>query len=242
MDPEKLLEAINALVDGLRADMTKYCDKMDSDNKARDAKYDEIATSMGQQYDMIRGSLAKRKDGYSDVPGNTMAEKTAADRRSDSVDPAAFAALASSVNEMKKRQSRPMGDLNAFADTQAKADAVLRTHNERAEPPMSGEDIIAYNIRAHRPLQKHSPKWKGVELSIIAADHKALENVLSEIRADALKAGLNPVGLELFQHREFVQESAGGHKISSFVGNGTIFKQLSRPIRHVGHIGTRVNH
>jgi hypothetical protein len=232
-DEPNLVEMINTLVAAMKADFAAHCDKMD-------AKYDEIATSMGQQYDMIRGSLAKRKDGYSDVPGNTMAEKTAADRaRSDSVDPAAFAALASSVNEMKKRQSRPMADLNAFADAQAKADAVLRTHNERAEPPMAGEDIIAYNIRLARKMQPHSKTWKGVELSLIAADRQAFGIALDSIRADALEAGLKPVGLPLFQHREFVQESAGGHRIRSFVGNGTIFKQLSRPVRHVQYIGTR---
>jgi hypothetical protein len=115
----------------------------------------------------------------------------------------------------------------------------MRTHNERAEPPMAGEDLINYQIRMHRKMQKHSAKWKGVELSLIAADRAALNNVLAEIRADAMQAGLNPVGLPLFQHREIVQESPGGHKIRSFVGNGTIFKQMSRPVRHVAFIGTR---
>jgi len=31
----------------------------------------------------------------------------------------------------------------------------------------------------------------------------------------------------------------GGHTVNRFVGNGTIFKQLSRPVRHVAFIGTR---
>ena len=59
MDPEKLLEAINALVDGLRADMAKHCEEMD-------AKYDALA-----------GSIAKKKD--EDEDGDPMARRTAAD-------------------------------------------------------------------------------------------------------------------------------------------------------------------
>jgi hypothetical protein len=45
------------------------------------------------------------------------------------------------------------------------------------------------------------------------------------------------VDLKPFEHRVIRTESAGGHKITSFVGNGTIFAQMSRPIRHFRSIG-----
>jgi hypothetical protein len=220
---EEMMKAFTDAMEALRADVTAHVGKLGADVTA------------------LADSVAKMKADADEENENDQAQRVAADRRarSDSVDPAAFAALSASVAEMRKRQSRPTADLNAFADVQAKADAVLRTHNERADAPMHGEDLVAFKIRSHRPLQRHSAKWKGVELSLIAADHRALDNVLTEIRADALQAGLNPVGLPEFQHREIVQQTPGGHTIRSWVGNGTIFKQLSRPVRHVAFIGTR---
>jgi hypothetical protein len=206
--------------------MADHCKKLD-------AKYEELTGSVAK----MKADAAGEKDMG---PGeNDLAQLVAADRRtkSDSVDPAAFASLAFSVAELKKRQSRSMADLNAFADAQAKADLALRHHDQRAEPPMAGEDLVSYQIRQHRGMQKHSPRWKGVELSLIAADRQALDNVLSEIRADTVQAGLNPVGLPPFQHREMTTTSPTGHKVTTFVGNGTMFAQLSRPVRHVGYIG-----
>jgi hypothetical protein len=104
---------------------------------------------------------------------------------------------------------------------------------------MRGEDIVAYNIRLARKMQPHSKTWKGVDLSLIAADRQAFGIALDGIRADALQAGLNPVGLPEFQHRKIVKTTPGGHTITEFVGTGTIFKQMSRPVRHVAYIGVR---
>jgi hypothetical protein len=182
----------------------------------------------------------RRRDNYIDDPDGTAAQQTAADRaRSDSVDPAAFASLARSVGELTKKMTRPLGDRNSFADAQAKADAVMRTLGSQAEPPMAGEHLVDYQIRLARKMQPHSAKWKGVELSIIAAASKAFEIALDNIRADAMQAGNNPVDLKPFEYREITEESRGGHRITRFVGNGSIFKQLSRPVRHVSYIGTR---
>lgn len=220
----KLLEAIQALGAELRtevadgmAKISQRCDALDEKLKKADAAGDRS----GENED--------------DMTRRGMAERVAA----DSVGAAEFSVLSREVADLRKKVTRPQADLNAFADVQAKADAVMRTHNERAEPAMAGEDIVAYKIRQHRPMQRFSPKWKGVELGIIAADGKAFENVLAEIRADAMQAGLNPVGLPEFQHRKIVKQSPGGHTITEFIGNGTIFKQLSRPVRHVAFIGTR---
>jgi hypothetical protein len=234
MTPEQiaeLLAQIAAVADGLKQHVNEKCD------------------AMSAKFDSAMGSIKKRD---ADDPDDTMAERVAADQaghravknsemRADAVDPAAFASLASRVNEMAKRNSRPMADLNAYADAQAKADTVMRTHGESAQPPMSGEDIIAYNIRLARPMQAHSKTWKNVDLSLIQADRQAFNIALDGIRADALQAGLNPVHLPEFHHRKIVQESPGGHRITSFVGTGTYIKQMSRPVRHVAYIGTRAS-
>ncbi|MBR0734430.1 hypothetical protein JQ595_37355 [Bradyrhizobium japonicum] len=217
------LQAIKELAEALRSDMQTAI-------AALDKKCDGIADSFS--------ALKKKADeaGERDrgVDG-TMAERVAA----DSVDPAAFAALSSSVAELKKRQSRPMKDLNAYADVQAKADSVMRALGSAAEPPMAGEDLVPYKIRMHRKMQPYSPRWKGVELQLIAADQVALDNVLGEIRTDAMTAAMSPVGMPEFQHRKITKTMPGGHTVHEFIGNGTIFKQLSRPVRHVAYIGTR---
>jgi hypothetical protein len=45
--------------------------------------------------------------------------------------------------------------------------------------------------------------------------------------------------MQPFHHRKTVKQSPGGHTITEFHGVGTIFKQMSRPVRHVAYIGTR---
>ena len=148
-----------------------------------------------------------------------------------------FAALASSMAKLKQQQeARPMANLAAFEDVQTKADAVLREHGERASPQLPSEDIVAYSIRLHRPLQKFS-KWKDVDLGLIAADRQALGHLLADIRADAVQAARNPTGLPEFQYKEIKRQSPGGHIMTEFFGRGTIFKQLSAPVRKVARIG-----
>jgi hypothetical protein len=200
------------------------------------AHVDASCAAMGAKFDAAVGELQKKKSDATD-PDGTMAEQVAAD--SVAVANSALASLAREVTGLKKQISRPMADLNAYADAQAKADAVLRTHCESAEPPMSGEDLVSYNIRLARKMQPHSKTWKGVDLRLIAADSQAFNIALDGIRADALQAGLKPVGLKEFEHRKIVKQMPGGHIMTEFVGTGTIFKMLSRPVRHVAYIGTR---
>jgi hypothetical protein len=234
MDETKLIELIEALGTALRADMSTAIDAL---SKKCDALDEKIVKKSLEGGDMARQVAADdEKAGHRTVENKEM--------RADSTNDIAITnsrlnGLARDMVELKKQVSRPMSDLNHFADAQAKADAVMRTHGESASPPMAGEDIVAYNIRLARKMQPHSKTWKGVELSLIAADRQAFNIALDGIRADALHAGLNPVDLPEFQHRKIVQESPAGHKITTFVGNGTIFKQLSRPVRHVAFIGVR---
>ncbi|MCK1507562.1 hypothetical protein [Bradyrhizobium sp. 18] len=218
---DEQMKAFLDAIEGLRSDISASVDAISK-------RCDSLEKTINEKRSDTAGERDRGVDG-------TMAERVAA----DSVGATEFSVLCREVADLRKKVARPQADLNAFADVQAKADAVMRTHNERAEPPMAGEDIVAYKIRQHRGMQKFSPKWKGVELGIIAADGKAFENVLAEIRADAMQAGLNPVGLPEFQHREITRQMPGGHLVKSWVGTGTIFKQLSRPVRHVGFIGVR---
>jgi hypothetical protein len=242
MTEEALLAAVREIAEGLKSDLSGSLAQLDekcsslADSVAKLKADAIVSTSQGMENDMRRRGALK-SDNFTD---DNLAEQTAADRaRSDSVDPAAFASLSRSVSELTKKMTRPLADRNAFADVQAKADAVMRSLGTQAEPPMAGEDIVSYNIRLARKMQPHSAKWKGVELGIIAADSKAFEIALDQIRSDAMQAGNSPVGLKPFEYREIVEETKGGHRITRFVGNGSIFKQLSRLVRNVAYIGTR---
>jgi len=95
---------------------------------------------------------------------------------------------------------------------------------------MAGEELVAYQIRMTARCSRTPRSGKAVDLGIIAADRAAFNNVLAEIRADAIQAGLNPVGLPLFRTGDHRGPCRAPHRYR-FVGNGTIFKQLSRPVR-----------
>jgi hypothetical protein len=240
MTPEELLAAVKAIAESLKTDLTESIAAIDKRCDAIAADVKKAADIAGERDRGIDTSMRRDNDDRDPVgERQRLARQTAADSRSDSIGAAEFSVLCSQVADLRKKVATPQATLDKFADVQAKADAVMRAHNERAEPWMAGEDLVAYKIRQHRPMQTHSAKWKGVELSAITGDSKAFEGILAEIRADALQAGLNPVGLPEFQHRKIVKQSPGGHTITEFVGTGTIFKQLSRPVRHVGYIGTR---
>ncbi|WP_439925677.1 hypothetical protein [Nitrobacter sp. JJSN] len=235
MDPEQL-KALTDVIEALRADINAAVSKVDA---KCDALADSVATmkkkdEAGERDRGVDTSMRRRED--DDYPAHPCAAERVA---ADSVPRSEFAALASSVADLKKKQARPMADLNAFADMQAKADAALRSHNERAEPPMSGEELVNYGIRMHRKMQRHSAKWKGVDLGLISADRQALENIFGEIRADTVTASMSTDGMPEFQHRMITKTMPGGHTVHEFIGNGTIFKQMSRPVRHVAYIGTR---
>jgi len=233
---EKLLASIKAITDALASDMSEKFTAMDAKHTALSdsvTKLQKKADTAGERDRGIDTSMRRREDEDED-PNPHAARRVAA----DAVDPAVFASLARSVIEMKKNQSRPM-NANELADAQAKADSVMRAHNERADPPMAGEDLVAYQIRLARKMQPHSKRWKGVDLQLIAPDRQAFNNVLDEIRSDAMAASMDTTGMPIFHHRKITKTMPGGHIVHEFIGNGTIFKQLSRPVRHVSYIGTR---
>jgi hypothetical protein len=238
---DEMLEAVKTLLDGLRSDLTGSLAALDekctalSDSVAKMKADAIVATSQGMQDDMRRrGSL--RSDETN--PNNPYTEQTAADR-ADSVGRAEMAVLARSVADLKTKMTRTSVDRNAVADLQAKADQAMRVHGDRAEPPMPGESTIDYSIRLARKMQVHSKTWKKADLNLIAADQVALGAAIEQIRADCFAAGENTEGMKPFQHREITEIGPGGHRITRFVGNGSIFAQLSRPVRHVSYIGTR---
>jgi hypothetical protein len=128
VDPDKMLEAVTALIEGLRADMTKLNEKCDA----------------------VADAMKKKADGDDD----DLAQQTAAD--SSRVTRREFEATQAQLRALQTAQPRRRSDSdrNNFAEVQARADVAYRALGERADAPMQGEELIDYGIRLHRPLQK----------------------------------------------------------------------------------------
>jgi hypothetical protein len=235
MTEDDLLAAVKAIAESLKSELTGALAKLDEKCSAVADGLDKlkadaiIATNQGQSGDM------RRRDNYIDDPDGTRARQTAA----DTVGRSELASLSRSVADLKTKMTRTSVDRNAVADLQAKADKAMRVHGDRAEPPMPGESTIDYSIRLARKMQVHSKLWKKVDLNLIAADQLALNNAIDAIRADCFAAGENTEGMQPFQHREITEVGPGGHRITRFVGNGSIFAQMTRPTRQVTYIGVR---
>ncbi|SHN69126.1 hypothetical protein [Bradyrhizobium erythrophlei] len=247
MSEDELLAAVREIAESLKSDLSGSIAKLDekcsalADSVAKMKADAIVSSSMGMQDDMRRGKL-KADDDRRD-PDNYAQDGRAGPMltAADAVDPAAFAVLASTVADMKMRSLRTSVDRNAVADLQAKADAVMRVHGDRAEPAMPGESVVDYSIRLARKMQPYSKTWKGVDLQLIAADQKALGIALDQIRHDAYAAGESVEGMKPFMHREIVEHGPGGHKVTRFIGRGSMFKQMTRPTRNVSYIGTRAS-
>jgi hypothetical protein len=223
MNPEDLLAAVKELAEALRTDMAA---QMDAISKRCDAIAEDVKK---------RDAAGERDNGIDREMEAGQAERVAA----DSVSRAEFRQMQERVNGITVKQlDRAPADRDALAELQSRADVSYASLGEgRCPAPMQGESVIDFACRVHRPLQKHSKRFAKSELAVIARDPATFTTVLDGIRSDAYEAGLNPVGLPEFQHRAIKSESPGGHRITSWVGSGTIFKQMSRPVKYVTGIG-----
>lgn len=230
MDPEQLKAFMDAL-EGLRADIGKSI-------AAIDAKCDSLAEEMKKK-DKLKADEAGERDRGTD---REMAEPVAADSRADALH-GEVQVLRDQVRLLQIAQpARQSSDhRNQMADIQAKADVAYQALGEGGAPPPfgAGEQPLDYLIRLTRPLLKHSSQFKSVDLHTLARDPATLNSICDSVRADAVKAGLSPVGMPEGVFREVHKKGAGGRPVVEFVGSSTIFKQLARPVRHVAYIGTR---
>jgi hypothetical protein len=222
MTPEQLAELM-AQIQSVATELRSHVDKSCADVTAK--------------FDAAMGEIARKKadNGDDDYQEPGMARKTAA----DAVARGELQVLRDQVNTLVRERpaKRTQGQADAYADAQSSFDVAYVSNGQRADAPMQGEDIVAYNIRLARGLQKFSPKWKNADLAHIARDDSTFRIALEGIKSDAVAHGLNPPDLKPFDHRMITKQMDTGHIQRSFVGVGTIFKQLARPARYVTGIG-----
>jgi hypothetical protein len=125
----------------------------------------------------------------------------------------------------------------AFADAQARADAVFAGFGERAPRPLEGEGLGDYRRRLATKLKKHSSMWKGVKLS--ALPDEAFGPIETQIYSDATTAAANPVDLEAGELRAVtkINPTTGGRE-TVFYGRESFVKSMGRPGRRVASFRT----
>jgi hypothetical protein len=178
--------------------------------------------------------------------------KKAKDDDDDDDDKKDDAAKADSVNDLRRQiaaQSEQLRKLTAlvkprtddehaaFADAQAKADAVFNGFGQRAPRPLEGEALLDYRRRLATKLKSYSPAWKSVKFSQLP--EQAFEIAETQVYSDAVAAASNPVDLNPGELREVTKiDPQTGVRTIVFYGKESFVKQMGRPGRRVASFRT----
>lgn len=157
------------------------------------------------------------------------AEKAEADRkdaeeraRSDSQ-----TTIAKAVADALAKHARSDADTEALADTQMRADAVHNAFGTRAPAPMSGETTADYQLRLARNFQKHSARWKDINLGVLEPAARGI--AIGDIYNDAVVASRRtddlPEGQIIYTTRT---DATTGHRITEGRGRNTFIHSLKR--------------
>jgi hypothetical protein len=120
----------------------------------------------------------------------------------------------------------------AFADAQARADAVFSAFGLRAPRPLEGEVLADYRRRLATKLKSHSHVWKAVKFSQLPDEAFAIAE--SQVYADAATAASNPVDLKAGELRMVTKiDPATGVRSNVFYGSESFVKSMGRPGRRV---------
>ncbi len=126
----------------------------------------------------------------------------------------------------------------AFADAQARADAVFSGFGKRAPRPLEGEDLLAYRKRLATGLKAHSSRWKSVKLGRL--DDETFAPIETQIYDDAITAAASPIDLEAGELRMVTKiDPLTGVRSNVFYGKESFVKQMGRPGRRVAAFNTR---
>jgi hypothetical protein len=187
----------------------------------------------------------KKKDDAFPPPKKTKADDDDDDKKDDSARADAIATLTRQIADQQSVIDRlqalikPKSDDEhaAFADAQARADAVFSGFGERAPRPLEGEALMDYRRRLATKLKKHSSTWKGVKLSELP--ESAFQIAEDAVYNDAITAAANPVDLDAGELRMVTKvDPATGVRSNVFYGKESFVKQMGRPGRRVASFRT----
>jgi hypothetical protein len=207
----------------------KHKEKDDSARKSDDDDDDKKDDALPPQFKKKKDDAAKAKDDDDDD-----------DKKDDAVKSDAFADLRKQISDqteiINRLQSlvKPRSDDEhaAFADAQARADAVFAGFGERAPRPLEGELLGDYRKRLATKLKKHSTTWGKVKLSELP--ESAFKIAEDTIYNDAISAAANPADLAAGELRMVTKiDPATGVRTNVFYGKESFVKQMGRPGRRV---------
>jgi hypothetical protein len=125
----------------------------------------------------------------------------------------------------------------AFADAQARADAVFNGFGQRAPRPLEGEALIDYRKRLATKLKSYSPVWKSVKFSKLPEEAFGIAE--AQVYSDATAAASNPIDLNPGELREVTKiDPQTGVRTIVFYGKESFVKQMGRPGRRVASFRT----
>lgn len=145
------------------------------------------------------------------------------------------AAVISRLQAMMKPRSDD--EHAAFADAQAKADAVFSGFGQRAPRPLEGESLGDYRRRLATKLKSHSTTWKNVKFSRL--DDETFTIAEAAVYADATAAAASPIDLKAGELRMVTKvDPTTGVRTNVFYGNESFVKGMGRPGRRVAAFRT----
>lgn len=231
---------LDARMDAMEENFKRADARMDSFEKDRkdaseeEEKKEETKADRRKDSEKEEEEKEDRKDASKkDTEEEEKKEEAKADRRKDSekeeeekedrkdsdfITKAQAAELRKQISELQARAPAIISDSDRerFASIQEQADPVFQAFSDRAPAPMDGETPVQYMRRLAGKMQAHSSKWKDSRLGAIS-DETVLQNVVSDIYADAVQAARRGTDIPAGQLR-MVTRHSGGHTINEFVG------------------------
>lgn len=207
----------------------------DDDDKKDDGKKPPFAKDDDDDDKRKRDAAARRGDDDDDKKRDDAARADAAETRRLLKEQAAQI-------ERLTAMLKPRSDDEhaAFADAQARADAVYNGFGLRAPRPLEGEGLVDYRRRLATKLKMHSATWKDVKLNQLP--DAAFTIAESAIYADAEGAASRPVDLQPGELRMVSKvDPVTGGRVNVFYGAEHFTKAMGRPGRKVRSFNTQAS-
>jgi len=135
--------------------------------------------------------------------------------------------LRADVDSLRASMTLSDADRAKIAEVQMRADSVSHAFGDSAPGPVIGESVPAYRRRLLGKFKEYSDAWKAVPLEAIT--DAALEVVERQVYADAATAARSPTSVTGGGLREIRRTSPGGHQISEFIGDVSVFTSAFKP-------------
>src|SRR5215469_4701344 len=218
-----------------RDDKSAKADDDDDDKKKDDAKKPPFAKGDDDDRKRDDDDDDRKRDDDDDRKRDDTARADAAETRR---------LLREQSDQIKRLESllKPRSDDEhaAFADAQARADAVYNGFGLRAPRPLEGEGLVDYRRRLAAKLKMHSPVWKDVKLSQLP--DTAFGIAETAIYSDAEGAASRPIDLQPGELRMVTKiDPVTGGRVNVFYGQEHFTKAMGRPGRRIKSFNTQAS-